>query len=93
MIVDYFFIRHKKLILNDLYTEGGVYNYKKDFNWASIIALLTGIIPNIFGFLTTIKVVSIEAFPLWLSDLYNYAWFVGFIVSGLVYWILMRKKG
>ncbi len=92
MIVDYFFIRHKKLILNDLYTEGGVYNYKNGFNWAAIIALLAGIFPNIFGFLTTIKVVAIEVFPLWLSDLYNYAWFVGFIVSGLVYWVLMRKK-
>jgi nucleobase:cation symporter-1, NCS1 family len=93
MIVDYFFIRHKELILNDLYTEGGVYNYKNGFNWAAIIALLLGIFPNIFGFLTTIKVVPIEAFPLWLSDLYNYAWFVGFIVSGVVYWVLMRKKG
>jgi nucleobase:cation symporter-1, NCS1 family len=93
MIVDYFFIRHKELILNDLYTEGGVYNYKNGFNWAAIIALLLGIFPNIFGFLTTIKVVPIEAFPLWLSDLYNYAWFVGFMVSGVVYWVLMRKKG
>jgi nucleobase:cation symporter-1, NCS1 family len=93
MIVDYFFIRHKELILNDLYTEGGVYNYKNGFNWAAIIALLLGILPNIFGFLTTIKVVPIEAFPLWLSDLYNYAWFVGFIVSGVVYWVLMRGRG
>ena len=93
MIVDYFFIRHKELIVNDLYRENGIYNYKNGFNWAAIIALLVGIFPNIFGFLTTIKVVAIEVFPLWLSDLYNYAWFVGFIVSGLVYWGLMRKKG
>jgi nucleobase:cation symporter-1, NCS1 family len=67
------------------YILRGGYNYKKGFNWAAIIALLLGIFPNTFGFLTTIKVVPIEAFPLWLSDLYNYAWFVGFIVSGLVY--------
>jgi hypothetical protein len=31
-------------------------------------------------------------FPDWLTQLYSYAWFVGFGVSGLIYWILMRDK-
>jgi NCS1 family nucleobase:cation symporter-1 len=92
MIIDYFFIKHKILDINALYTEGGVYSYKNGFNTVAIIALLAGILPNVFGFLTTIGVVSKDAFPLWLTDLYNYAWFVGFIISGLVYYVLIKKR-
>ena len=92
MIVDYFFIRNKNLDLNALYTEGGVYSYKNGFNTFAIIALLMGIIPNVFGFLKAISLVSATAFPNWLTQLYSYAWFVGFGVSGLVYWLLMKKS-
>ncbi len=56
-----------------------------------ITALIVGILPNLPGFLTTIKVIPLEAFPLWVSHFYNYAWFVGFFVAGLVYYMMMRK--
>ena len=92
MIVDYYFIRKQTLSINDLYDSNGIYSFKKGFNSAAIIALIVGIIPNIPGFLTTIKVFSSDAFPSWIIGLYNYAWFVGFGISGLVYWILMKNK-
>ena len=92
MIADYFFIRKKNLVADDLYKHGGVYSYTNGFNFKAIIALLIGIVPNIPGFLLQVKLVSATAFPHWISQLYNYAWFVGFIVSGLVYLILMKKK-
>jgi nucleobase:cation symporter-1, NCS1 family len=93
MIVDYYFIRHKILDVNDLYkSENGQYNYTNGINWAAVIALVVGILPNIVGFLTNIDVVAKGTFPIWLSDLYNYAWFVGFGVSGIIYWLLMRQK-
>ena len=44
--------------------------------------LLLGIIPNMPGFLTTIKVIPADSVPPWVAGLYNYAWFVGFFVSG-----------
>jgi NCS1 family nucleobase:cation symporter-1 len=91
MIADYFFIRKQNLMVEDLYSHQGIYSFKKGFNNKAIIALLVGIIPNIPGFLLTVKLVSAETFPLWISNLYHYAWFVGFIVSGFVYWILMKK--
>jgi NCS1 family nucleobase:cation symporter-1 len=53
---------------------------------------LLGIIPNVPGFLTTIKVISAEAVPAWLSGLYNYAWFIGFFISGLSYMLLMQSQ-
>src|SRR5690349_8897994 len=32
MIVDYFFIRRQKLLVNDLYKEQGIYTYSRGFN-------------------------------------------------------------
>lgn len=92
MIVDYYFIRNKELIPGDLYKHNGAYNYTNGFNTNAIIALLAGILPNLPGFLLQIKVISGTAFPAWVSNLYNYAWFVGFLVSGFVYLVLMKKK-
>jgi NCS1 family nucleobase:cation symporter-1 len=92
MIVDYYFIRKQTLVLTDLYESKGMYRFKKGFNTHAILALILGIVPNIPGFLTTINAISTTFFPEWITDLYHYAWFVGFGISGLVYWILMRKK-
>jgi NCS1 family nucleobase:cation symporter-1 len=92
MIVDYFFIRKKNLITDDLYKHAGSYSYNNGFNLKAVIALLCGIIPNIPGFLLQIKLVSANAFPVWISDLYHYAWFVGFFVSGVLYLLLMQKS-
>ncbi len=91
MITDYYFIRKQQLITSDLYQHKGLYTFSKGFNIAAVIALLAGILPNIPGFLTTIKAVPQDAVPLWVSHLYNYAWFVGFFVSAIVYYLLMRK--
>jgi NCS1 family nucleobase:cation symporter-1 len=92
MIVDYYFIRKQTLSINDLYNSNGIYRFYKGFNSVAIIALIIGIIPNIPGFFTTIKVFSSDAFPSWIIGLYNYAWFVGFGISGLVYWLLTKNK-
>jgi nucleobase:cation symporter-1, NCS1 family len=86
MIVDYFFIRKKELNAADLYKEKGEYTYSNGFNSKAIVALLVGILPNLPGFLLQIKVISATAFPEWVNHLYNYAWFVGFAVSGVVYY-------
>lgn len=55
------------------------------------IALLIGILPNIPRFLTTIKLIPPNAVPQWIAHLYNYAWFVGFFVSGISYRVLMKN--
>jgi len=90
MIADYYFVRRQQLVVDDLYRPVGRYSYKNGFNTAAIIALIAGILPNLPGFLLQIQVTSSAAFPAWISQLYNYAWFVGFFVSGLVYMMIMR---
>jgi NCS1 family nucleobase:cation symporter-1 len=92
MIADYYFIRKQQLNTIELYQHTGQYNFNNGFNLRAVIALLSGILPNIPGFLVTIKVISRDAVPLWVSHLYNYAWFVGFFVSGVTYIIMMQSK-
>lgn len=92
MIADYYFIRKQQLNTIELYQHSGQYNFSNGFNLRAIIALLSGILPNLPGFLVTIKVISPDAVPLWVSQLYNYAWFVGFFVSGVTYFLMMQSK-
>lgn len=92
MIVDYYFIRKQHLQVNLLYQQNGEYYYRKGINPKALIALILAIVPNIPGFLVTIKVIDVSVFGEWVSHLYNYAWFVGFIVAGSIYGLLMKGK-
>ena len=91
MIADYYFIRKQQLNVMELYQHTGQYSYNKGFNNKAVIALLLGILPNLPGFLTQIKVMNIGTVWPWVAHLYNYAWFVGFFVSGITYFLMMRK--
>jgi NCS1 family nucleobase:cation symporter-1 len=92
MIVDYYFIRKQQLDTDELYNPMGIYSFKNGFNSAALIALILGILPNVPGFLVTIKAISPESVPGWIVNLYNYAWFVGFFVSGFVYKFMMGAR-
>ncbi len=92
LIADYYLIRKQQLNTIELYKPKGLYTFSNGFNKAAIIALLLGIIPNIPGFLITIKIMAADAVPLWIGHLYNYAWFVGFFVSGGIYYLMMKNK-
>lgn len=92
LIADYYLIRNQTLNTLELYKPKGLYTFSNGFNRAAIIALVLGIIPNIPGFLITIKIIASDSVPLWIAHLYNYAWFVGFFVSGILYFLMMRKE-
>ncbi len=85
LICDYFFVRHTKLNLVDLYQVKGEYTYKNGFNPAAIIALLLGIAPSVPGFLGTIHVIDPASVGSFFMQIYSYAWFVGFGVAVVVY--------
>ncbi len=92
LIADYYLIRKQQLNTIELYKEKGLYSYSNGFNKNAIIALLLGIIPNIPGFLINVKLIATDSVPLWIGHLYNYAWFVGFFVSGGIYFLMMKKE-
>lgn len=92
MIADYYFIRKKHLVVQELYQHRGRYYYKNGYNITGLMSLLAGVLPNVPGFLLQIQWVEPGVFPQWLSDVYHYAWFAGFLVSGIVYYLFMRNS-
>ena len=82
MICDYFVIRRRVLIVDDLYLRRGVYEYSRGFNWLAVAALLAGAGTALVGLVVP---------P--VRVLYDYSWFVGFAVSFVAYYALMRLQG
>ena len=81
LICDYFIIRKRKLDGKSLYDPQGEYTYSKGFNIKAIYALAAGVFVALIGL-----------FVQDLRFLYDYAWFVGFAVAFLVYWVLMTHR-
>jgi NCS1 family nucleobase:cation symporter-1 len=81
MICDYFVVRHRQLKVEELYRRGGAYEYRGGFNPKAIAALVAGVGIALIG-------LAVPA----LRWLYDYAWFVGFVVSGGLYFLLMRRQ-
>jgi len=80
MIADYFLVRRSHLQVDDLYRRDGAYEYTNGVNMRAVIALVAGIVVALLGLVVP---------PLrWL---YDYAWFIGFGVSGAVYVLLMQR--
>jgi NCS1 family nucleobase:cation symporter-1 len=79
MIGDYFFIRKTELDVNSLYHREGAYHYTKGINLRAVVALVLGVVIALVGLI----------YPP-LHFLYDYAWFVGFFTSGIVYLALMK---
>jgi len=81
MICDYYVVRRRQLAVEDLYLRGGAYEYLHGFNPKAILALVAGVAIALIG----LAVPAVR----WLFD---YAWFVGFVVSGGLYFLLMQKQ-
>lgn len=90
LIADYFVIRKTRLDLAGLYQAHGPYWYRGGFNPAALIALVLGILPCLPGFIAIVS--NVKTDDLWLR-LYDYAWFVSFGTSFVVYILLMKLRG
>jgi NCS1 family nucleobase:cation symporter-1 len=91
LIADYFVLRRRQLNLMDLYKEDGEYRYTNGFSIAGLVALVLSVLPNLPGFLITIKAWPAGwPAPASLVTLYDYAWFVGFALAFVLYLILKK---
>src|ERR1700720_1116121 len=79
MICDYFVMRKKTILVEDLYQRHGFYEFSSGIHWRAMAALAAGAGVAFIGLIVP---------P--LRVLYDYAWFVGFATSFVVYWALMR---
>src|SRR5438874_2848545 len=64
LICDYFIVRKKVLLVEDLYQRNGVYEYSRGFNWTAVAALASGA-----------AVVFVGLVVPRLRGLYNSVWF------------------
>ena len=74
MIADYFIVRRRSLVVDELYRRGGMYEYANGVNPRALISLAVGVAVALLGL----------ALP-GMRWLYDYAWFVGFGVAGVIY--------
>ncbi|MBL4905657.1 MAG: NCS1 family nucleobase:cation symporter-1 [Flavobacteriaceae bacterium] len=82
LIADYYVVRKKNLALAELYKEEGIYSYNKTgFNKAAMIALFLGVFLALIGYWVPA-----------LNFLYSLSWFTGFIISFVLYIVLMKKN-
>ena len=81
MICDYYLVRGRELLVEDLYRRGGAYEYRGGFNPRAMIALACGVGVALIG-------LAVPA----MRWLYDYAWFIGFVVSGGLYFLLMQRS-
>jgi NCS1 family nucleobase:cation symporter-1 len=82
MIADYFVLRRMTLDVDALFRRGGPYEYSRGVNWVAMAALAAGVAPSVPGFVAALT--NHPAAPLW-SGIYNWAWFIGFGLSAVVY--------
>ena len=78
LIADYWIVRRRHLVVEDLYVRDGIYGR---WNAPGVIATVLGCVAAWIGLLVQ---------P--LRILYDYAWFVGFIVSLVTYMAMMRVQ-
>lgn len=80
MIADYFFIRKRMIVTEDLYLRGQFYEFSGGFNFRALVALGLGIGVALIGLVVPE-----------LHWLYEYAWFGGFFTSGILYFLFMQN--
>ena len=85
LIVDYFLVRKMTFDLDGLYRKDGPYWYSGGFNPVAIVAFVVAVLPNLPGFLAAAG--AVESVPAIFSAIYTYAWFVGFLLAGVIYYV------
>ena len=86
LIADYWVLRGQRLSVTDLFRTHGRYRYFAGFNLRALLALALAVAPVLPGFLNAISVPGgAVADPGTADLLYEYAWFVTFALSFVLY--------
>lgn len=86
MLADYYLLRKRELNVVELFKSNGIYSGSNGWNWAGVLALIIGILPNLPGFLAGVGLT--DGVSDFFAMIYTYAWFVGLFVAGIAYLIL-----
>ena len=93
LIADYWVLRRQRLSLPDLFKVNGAYSYRRGVNPVAMVALVIAVLPVVPGFVHAATTPGGNvADPTFLDHLYQYAWFVTFGLSFVIYLGLMRGR-
>ena len=93
LIADYWIVRRQRLSIPDLFAMQGAYTYRGGFNPAAMIALVVAVLPVVPGFIRAATTPGgTVADPSYLDQLYQYAWFVTFGLSFVIYLAIMKAR-
>ncbi|RMZ87580.1 hypothetical protein DV736_g5197, partial [Chaetothyriales sp. CBS 134916] len=89
MIADYYLVRRGYLQVRDLYNgeEDGPYYGVAGIQWRGYVAYICGILINVVGFAGAVGAKNV---PIGATYIYRLAFFTGFIVSAIVYYLLCK---
>jgi NCS1 family nucleobase:cation symporter-1 len=88
MISDYYLIHERRLSLTDLYSlnSDSSYYYTLGFSASAFFSFIISIIPIIPGFIYQLGVERTKrAFPNWILSIYDYAWFITFLLASVIH--------
>ncbi|KAI8805681.1 uracil permease-like protein [Cladochytrium replicatum] len=88
LMCDYYVIRRGSLKVAELYStkKTGDYWYNYGISWKAYVAYFAGILVNIVGFVGAVTSPISET----ASQMYNFAYIIGFGVSAIIYYVLWR---
>ncbi|KAF2244465.1 hypothetical protein BU26DRAFT_523107 [Trematosphaeria pertusa] len=85
MVCDYYIIKKRKLDIDQLYTDRGIYWYSGGWNWRAYVSFITGFAPLLPGFAKSIEP-TLNVGGAW--KIYSFAWIFGFFLSMLVHYVI-----
>ncbi|MBC7113943.1 MAG: cytosine permease, partial [Candidatus Methanomethyliales bacterium] len=89
MIVDYWLVRRRRIVVEELYNNDSKSIYKNGVFWTGVGSFIIGLIGQYIAAIIQGKFYYAFGFPLPGLEL---AWYYGFIISGLAYYIWSRLK-
>ena len=90
LLADYFLLRKTTLDIEGLFKNKGPYTYSGGFNPIALVALILAVLPNVPGFLHQAGAFGDGVVPVFFDTIYTYAWFVGVILGGGIYFAGMK---
>jgi len=85
MVCDYYIIKKRKLNVDQLYTDRGIYWYEGGWNWRAYVSFVLGFAPLLPGFAKSIEN-TLDVGGAW--KIYTFAWIYGFFSSMLIHYLI-----
>jgi NCS1 family nucleobase:cation symporter-1 len=92
LITGYWVRARTKIVLEDLYKEGGRYWFSGGWNIPALVATLVGALLAVGGAHSADGPFPVDGLIPFLKGLYNYSWLVGLVAASLVYLLLTGRS-